>query len=343
MRFVLFSDNHFHNWSHISLEDQRLAINEILYYAESNDIKLILFCGDFFHTHGTLKTSVAWHFHGWLEDIKSYGIQLLAIAGNHDYADRYGGMHALTAVELIGNDSHVIDSHFVEVDGIKIYGFDYTDDKDYLKSYLDSIRGDSLLLLHQGVSGVEVNSKGFMLNEVLTPDMLPDNVIHAFTGHYHTYHRASPKLTIPGALIQHGWVDAPEIRGFLDVYIDGDKNVHVQKIPSTYGTHFAVVDYKEAVACETSLEITAIRNIKILNCPSESAAAALREKQFRIAAARGTLHIEVIRPEIRVPLEVEMSSFSSVELFNEYTKARSLNSKHVEIGKKLIGVNSEVS
>lgn len=76
------------------------------------------------------------------------------------------------------------------------------------------------MFLHQGVGGVEINSKGFTLNEILTTDMIHDDVAMAFAGHYHSFKQASHNLIVPGSTMQLNWGDQGEPRGWLEVTTD---------------------------------------------------------------------------------------------------------------------------
>ncbi|MHA2377599.1 MAG: hypothetical protein ACXAB9_15715, partial [Candidatus Thorarchaeota archaeon] len=66
-RFIIFSDLHLHLWTYGSklvagrnqrLLDQINVLHQMFEYAEERGINNVFFCGDFFHTHGNLKTEV---------------------------------------------------------------------------------------------------------------------------------------------------------------------------------------------------------------------------------------------------------------------------------------------
>jgi DNA repair exonuclease SbcCD nuclease subunit len=88
------------------------------------------------------------------------------------------------------------------------------------------------MFFHQGVGGVEINSKGFTLNEILTPAMVPGNCALALTGHYHSFKPVSSNLIIPGSTTQLNWGDEGEPRGWLDVTVDGEQVTEVNLIQS---------------------------------------------------------------------------------------------------------------
>ena len=102
--------------------------------------------------------------------------------------------------------------------------------------------------MHQGISGVELNSKGFTLDELLSPDMIPPNVLHAFCGHYHSFKRVNDQITIPGSPMQLNWGDKNESRGWLDVTVDG-VNIDIKHIGSK-APKFIEIDTISSVSVE---------------------------------------------------------------------------------------------
>lgn len=331
MRFILFSDVHLHLFPNVPFGDQTAALTEMVRYAEENNINTLLFCGDFFHTHSNIKTEVVYGYHNFLRQVQMCNLTLLGIPGNHDFSDKAGTLHGLFSFDLVNKKSGMVyGQSAIDVEGIPVCGIAYTENKSVLEYDLESVPEGAIVLLHQGVQDVPVNNKGFTLNETLTPDMIPDHIIHAFSGHYHDYHRVSKNLTIPGALMQHGWKDAGTERGFLDVFIDSEKNVHVKRIESSFSDQFRVIDYNEVDSFYKGHSGT--RNVKVINCTSENQA-----KEVRTYLKKYNVMTEVNRPEERVPVEISESSFSSIDLFHEYTKARGLSTSYIEAGKKIIG------
>lgn len=333
MRFVVFSDVHLHYWRHVSVARQVLALYDVLDYCKVQGIETLLFCGDFFHTHGNLKTELVHHFHRWLEAVAENNLRLLAIAGNHDFGDRSGSANGLWAINLLPKGGLLSQATFpvVQVDDLPICGVTYMEDQDDLRDRLASVPSDSVLLLHQGVSGVELNSKGFTLNEILTPDMIPDRVLHAFSGHYHTTKYVSHNLTIPGALIQHTWQDAPDARGFLDVKVDGQR-VHLRHVPSKFGDNFRVMSYEEYLRAPEDQRHS--RNLKVVGVPDEATAAGI-EVGDRPSMGR-TIVAEVRERTAAIPEDFAESSLSSRALFEQYIATRGLSDVYIETGKRIV-------
>ena len=133
--------------------------------------------------------------------------------------------------------------------------------------------------MHQGVGGVEVNSKGFTLNEILTPDLIPDHCAMAFTGHYHSNRAVTSNLIIPGSTVQLNWGDKNETRGWLDVQVDKDRVHQVTLVPSN-SSQFIEVDENAFNSKETLPDLSGhfLRVFSVGNySPEELSEAALAQ------------------------------------------------------------------
>ena len=235
--FVVFSDLHLHPWAYGSqvingrnsrLEQQKEVVKSIARYCKERDIPEVVFTGDLFHT-STVSAETTQAAYEAFSSFKENGIDISLLVGNHDQSSRTGGFHALSFFREFG---HVFDAGGCANEALRdgfhrtiaatpSYFFPYTDDPAVLAAYLGRVNQvRSLLFLHQGVGGVEVNSKGFTLNEILTPAMVPSNCAMAFSGHYHTFKPVASNLIIPGSTVQLNWGDEGEPRGWLDVSID---------------------------------------------------------------------------------------------------------------------------
>lgn len=270
MRFLVFSDVHLNLWKlgdpSVRLANQVSFLRQVKGYAYINNISTCLFAGDLFHTHGNLRTEVLVAAHKVLQEFKDLGIEIVGISGNHDLADKTGRVTPLgmLPITLLDRDRPV----YSWGDCGLFYGITYTEDKEDLQRQLDQVPSDSVLLLHQGVSGVEINSKGFTLNEALTPDMLCSKIKIAFSGHYHTHKRITENLVIPGALCQHNFADAGDPRGYLDVTVDKEVSItriHTQNL-------FEVFKYQDLNILKDKIdsfisEVTCAQFIKITDIP----------------------------------------------------------------------------
>ena len=239
-RFLVFSDLHLHLWTYGAkiLEDgknsrllhQQKALERMHLYAQNNSIRDIFFCGDLFHTHEIVRTEVLDAAYGsFSEMFNDSGLRLYFLIGNHDMANKMGGIHSLPFFER--QNSIVIDRpvYWKSWDtNLSFSACPYTEDKSKLIRFLNDVPRGDMVFLHQGIDGVEVNSKGFTVKgEILTSaltDKLDSN--HIFSGHYHSFRRVRPNLTIPGSLVQLTWNDKNESRGWLDVTLsEGDVDI----------------------------------------------------------------------------------------------------------------------
>lgn len=251
MKFIVFSDLHLHSWTYgATIEDgmnSRLAaqasvLEQIGDYAREHEIIDIIFCGDFFHTHGKLSADVLKVAYEGVCNLHQLGSNLFFIVGNHDTAMQNMSVHSLHWLKAFGSDTnttYVIDepSHWLHIldddKDIPVHMLPYTEDKKVLTNFLDNpkILEDSFVFLHQGVSKVPMAS-GFVVNEMLKPEMIPDRIKHAFTGHYHTHKKVTDKLTVIGSVMQHTWADAGDKRGWLVVDSDtGEYELVESKAP----------------------------------------------------------------------------------------------------------------
>jgi len=284
-RFLLFSDVHLFNWNLITLEHQKNCLLNIVRYATNNSIKNLLFSGDIFHSPSSINTQAMWVWNKFLSEVKRANLSLTGISGNHDHYFKDGSVTALEAVNLLPKGRLLYSGDIVTIDGVPVKGFDYIDDKEELKSFLkdSDFPSESILLTHQGVNGVELNSKGFTLNEALHPDLIPQNVMHCFSGHYHTNKQVSENLTIPGALIQHGWGDSSEARGFLDISIDRGIKIsrvcNMNTLSSLFGLEFEKVGFNQVVDCINSGKFfkSDALNLKVTGIPSEKEFLAVKD------------------------------------------------------------------
>lgn len=228
MKFLIISDIHFHLWEYGDTE-KRLnetfkALDDALTIGRDESVEAVLFCGDMFHTHGYVKTVL---IEKLFRTLTRHDWNKLAVflPGNHDMVYKNNPeAHSIAWLQEFGNVPKT--GTFYHSDNLPVIGaLPYTEHEDEIKSFFDdaSDKGPCILTMHQGIRGVEINSKGFTLNEGISPEDVPDNVIQCFAGHYHSHKRVTPNLTIPGSLTQHNFGDAGERRGaWIFEYTDGE-------------------------------------------------------------------------------------------------------------------------
>lgn len=217
---LLFSDIHFHTWPYGAASNEHgyntrlwaqwMACQDMLNDVEEYGIKYAYFFGDLFHIHGTIPTQALVIAHAMFQALRDRGVKLRCIAGNHDAFDKRGLIHGLQWLpqeEIRG---------LWDDEGLLVVGMPYTDDEERLKAFLGSAgenQAPQMLMLHQGVAGVPMSS-GWVLDERLTPDMIPDHC-RAFTGHYHFHRAVTPNLTVVGNLTPLTWGDVDQQKGWV--------------------------------------------------------------------------------------------------------------------------------
>ena len=243
------------------------------------------------------------------------GRRLYFLVGNHDCQSKDNSIHALS---MLSNYGQVLDRPFYDKNS-KVAALPYTEDKDKLTDFLSQSLEDKIILLHQGVANTPINSKGFTLNEILTPDMVPDNAAFCFTGHYHSHKKVKDNLYIPGSPMQLTWGDKNEKRGWLDVNLETREVKHIESKAPKF-IEFSLGDNR------TGYEGNFVRLLSTDNVAMEEI-----RKQYESARS-----IEVVydKPEIRYERIERFDTFTG--LFEEFVREKELSEEYVLVGRKII-------
>lgn len=237
MEFLLFSDFHGHNFKNYAkqvggynsrLLDSIAALQEVIVYANRNNIEYILFGGDLFHTRESIWTSV---FNSVFNTIKeAFPIKFIMIPGNHDYGDREGYIHsvepfdAMEHVTVIDWDSK---DHIIPLQDGHLHCIPYTDSLDKAKESLSVVPPDNCVLLaHLGLQGALVGSDYVLYNDsdIQVKDVGYELYRCCFFGHFHEHQQVFRNGYYIGALTQHNWGDSGGRRGFVHARIGAKRN-----------------------------------------------------------------------------------------------------------------------
>lgn len=218
MKRVFISDLHLHTWSYGAtvtadgynsrLYAQSRALNEVLEYLEENRVRFLYFNGDLFHTHGKVPVQAINVADRFFRMARNLGVEIRAIWGNHDIESKDGLINSVKPLfdpeelAMEWNDNDLV-----------VRALPYCEDEERIKRFLGEAPQGAMLMLHQGVAGVPLSS-GFVLDERLSPEMIPDYV-KAFTGHYHFHRKVSDNLTVIGNLTALNWSDIDQPKGYV--------------------------------------------------------------------------------------------------------------------------------
>jgi DNA repair exonuclease SbcCD nuclease subunit len=350
--FCVFSDLHLHAWQYGStiidgknsrLQGQIRVVQDIIKYCTEKDISQCVFTGDLFHA-STISAEVSQAAYEAFKGFKENKIDLTIIVGNHDQSSASGATHALSFFSELGrvvgmpHSGDVLEGNAGHVCNNPALYLPYTSSAEQLQSWLSDFQG-GFLFLHQGVGGVEVNSKGFTLNEILTPDMIPDSCAMAFTGHYHSNKLVSNNLIIPGSTMQHNWGDQNEPRGWLDVSVDGDVVHDIQLIPSNSPQFITITENQLAEGTQPEIKGHFVRVLSDGNFSPEELTDSVLHKY-------GAASVEIKRTEIKAAKieSATMPSFNEMVLSYATAKERAgvINAYDKTIGEALLRNNYQL-
>ena len=328
MKYLIFSDMHFHNWPYGStilkngfnsrLVFQLNVIMEIKRCAEQEKgVEKIVFLGDLFHTPGKIDTHVLAVASEALKLLSETVSDITFLVGNHDFGSKNGFVHALRWApgEVISNWSCHGDSYL-----------SYNENKEEVQEALNRTPEGGLCFLHQGVSNLPVGSGFVIPNEVLSEDMIPSHVKRVFTGHYHKPWDGA-KLHVVGSPMQHNWGDADDTpRGWI---IYDDETDEVTRFESS-APKFIKIDY--SLPLKVTMEYENIKNCYI-RISNYSGPTDFMRKQL---LERGALSVEFeVKTEQQVIDKIEVESFDLDPMIAKYAKANKADKKLIKVGQDI--------
>lgn len=344
MKVLIFSDIHLHNWSYGStlvdgmnsrLKAQADVFNEIAEASEEADH--VVFCGDLFHTHGKIDAAVlkvAWQGFSRIAEVSNTYIDVLV--GNHDTADKSMNNHALHWMKAFnygcnqhGDFLRVIDRplHNSDTDYEDPFSFlPYTEDKAVIEKFFAEC--GKVCFMHQGVARVPMGS-GFLIDEILTKDMIPAHVDHVFTGHYHQHNRVNPQITVVGSTMQHNWSDEGDPRGWVMYDTEtGGIELHPSDSPE-----FITWDASNSTSGFVPIFHSKNNFIRVINCNSHEQD--LTRKMLTEAGARSVEFVSKIVEPVRLQRSIA-GGFHLPSLVAEYEKQQEVDKDRSKVGKELM-------
>lgn len=239
--YAVVSDLHFHDWSAFSSVNEdgvnsrlRIILDELERAAQAlklADGNIMVIAGDMFHVRGSVKPSVLNPVIDTVKRITKMGIDIYAIAGNHDLEGRdsnalgnamqaCGEVQGFWPITGPGEDADVPDSRHIEF-------LPWIEKIDDLKAAIQEIsdRNEKTpcdLVIHAPLNGV---IKGIPDVGIEPEWLLSLPGLHrVFVGHFHDFKSYEDRVFSVGATTHQTWNDVNSRAGFLLVY--PDKVVH---------------------------------------------------------------------------------------------------------------------
>ena len=172
---------------------------------------------------------------------------------------------------------------------------------------------------------------GFLINEILTLDMIPNHVKNVYLGHYHS-HKRHGKATIIGTPLQLNWSDAGDTKGFLIIDTDTGECEQIE----TDAPRFITLNLKGRGSCDYSFDNFSNNNfIRVRNYNSEYAEDI--RKGLMEAGARSVEFVS--KPtSARDPKYPRVANgFHLPTLVKEYEESQGVTPERSKIGKEIMG------
>ena len=208
-------------------------------YCSTHGITDVLMAGDLFHKRATIEVSVFNPAYKVLSSFRSLGINLHAIAGNHDDVD--SSQIPMTSIHAFKDIIHVIEKpEYFTIEDTEVVAIPYSKDKKFVINSMKELREScknprqAILLCHLGVDGGLVGSGMYMMSDEYTlKDLMYDKWKYLVVGHYHQPQILEYNSIYCGTPVQNNFGD--ELKG-KDGYngffvIDTKKRWDIEFVP----------------------------------------------------------------------------------------------------------------
>jgi len=226
-KFLLFTDIHLH--PHKKSEDRLRDCLDCLIWvfetAKKNNIKNILFGGDFFHDRSKIESLVLHETFAILKKYLDGSVNFYVLLGNHDlwYFEKTS-ISSASALAAFPN-VHIIDKpEQIMIDNVSWHFVPFThnpiDDINNLEKYNPQ---NSFLLGHLAVDGAKLNSKGSTADVEIEHDgemtKVSSNIFknykHVFLGHYHNAQMISSNVEYIGSPLQLSFGELEDTKNII--------------------------------------------------------------------------------------------------------------------------------
>ena len=178
MRTLVFSDLELHTWKAFGigkesgltrrLEEQQDVLDQIIAIVVKEQIKHIIFGGDFFHKVGEIPTECLNVANVFFKQLRKLGVQWFLTTGNHDLVNRISPKWFQTSIGVFNE---------YKLPTEKVCLVDYNHKVDY-----DKVKDYDLVVLHK--QPTLTNSYGYHFEGVNWKRLAKNNKL-VFFGHYH--------------------------------------------------------------------------------------------------------------------------------------------------------------
>lgn len=234
MKFIFFTDSHFHLFTNYAKPDDKFvndrfkeqveALQKVFDIAREGKADVI-FGGDLFHKRNSVDTRV---YNNIFEVFaRNRDIDVYMLRGNHDSVTN--SLYTSSSIEPIGYlpNVHIFSSpdtfSFTDVNLVfEPYGDETEEIKEHIKGSYDENK-TNILVAHLGVEGSLTGKGSHRLEGAFGyQDLLPDNYDFILLGHYHRrQYFQNPNHFYGGSLMQQSFSDEQESNGVH--LIDTDK------------------------------------------------------------------------------------------------------------------------
>lgn len=208
-------------------------------YCIQNSITDVLFAGDMFHHRRTIDVTVFNAIYKILDSYCQVGVNIHAIAGNHDQIDN--SLIPTSAIHAFKELIHVIEQpEYFTVKDTEIVAIPFSKDKKFVLESMKELRKQckdprqAILLCHLGIDGGLVGSGMHMMSdEYSLRDLMYDKWKYVVAGHYHQRQILEYNSFYCGTPVQNNFGDEiKEKDGYNGFFvIDTDRRWDIEFVP----------------------------------------------------------------------------------------------------------------
>lgn len=233
-KFLLFTDIHLHphKKSEERLRDCLDCLVWVFETAKKNNIKNILFGGDFFHDRSKIESLVLHETFAILKKYLDGSINFYVLLGNHDlwYFEKTS-ISSASALAAFPNVYIIDKPEQIIIDNVSWHFVPFTHDPiDDINNLEKHNPQNSFLLGHLAVDGAKLNSKGSTADVEIEHDgemtKVSSNIFknykHVFLGHYHNAQIISSNTEYIGSPLQLSFGELEDTKNIIILEVTKD-------------------------------------------------------------------------------------------------------------------------